>query len=457
MGNVPTFLRSDTPALDLVSLVTHPREDLAHELKAWLDLSSKEGRANLAQAMLALANHGGGYVVLGIDGRTKKEAPRRPKGLEKYDQDAINGIVERFAEPMFHCQVHMVRHPVSGAEYPVVVVPGGHRAPIRAKRGGPGNKHVVRDFYYIRRPGPKSEPPQSGQEWNELMGRCLRAAREELLESMRAILSGAAPEESAGDQNLKTLAHWIEQNVQRWQSLVAEHLPNEQPSRYANGYWTFAYIVVGQFGQPNLRQLLDFMRKAQGRETGWPPWIGSMGGRNLKPYWHDDLIECWLKDTRSADAAHSDFWRASPKGMLFLLRGYQEDSMANVQPGTTMEYVLPIWRVGECLLHAERMARLLGAQGASILFQVDWHGLAKRNMVSRSRRHALLDDYTCIGGSVSSGPMQLPVDKVGDVLPEVVQKATSRLYIAFDFIRPAPAMYAQELAQMRKGPRSGSP
>ena len=69
--------QSDSRLRDLVGLVTHPREDLAHELKAWLDLSSNEGKASLAQGMLALANYGGGFVVLGIDNLSKDEAKGR--------------------------------------------------------------------------------------------------------------------------------------------------------------------------------------------------------------------------------------------------------------------------------------------------------------------------------------------------------------------------------------------
>ena len=44
----------------LQDLLAYPREDLGTELKNWLDLALEENKANLAQAILALANHGGG-------------------------------------------------------------------------------------------------------------------------------------------------------------------------------------------------------------------------------------------------------------------------------------------------------------------------------------------------------------------------------------------------------------
>jgi hypothetical protein len=43
----------------LQDILAYPREDLGTELKSWLDLSNESNTANLAQAMLALANYGG--------------------------------------------------------------------------------------------------------------------------------------------------------------------------------------------------------------------------------------------------------------------------------------------------------------------------------------------------------------------------------------------------------------
>lgn len=51
---------------DLQDLIAVPRETLGIELKAWLDLTDKTVRANIARHVAALANHGGGYMVLGL-------------------------------------------------------------------------------------------------------------------------------------------------------------------------------------------------------------------------------------------------------------------------------------------------------------------------------------------------------------------------------------------------------
>ena len=56
---------------DLLPLITEPREDLAYEYKEWLDLTKKDhkDRAKLAKAAIALANHGGGYIIIALQSR----------------------------------------------------------------------------------------------------------------------------------------------------------------------------------------------------------------------------------------------------------------------------------------------------------------------------------------------------------------------------------------------------
>ena len=85
---------------------------------------------------MALANHGGGFILLGFeDGDAGMiEAADRPKALTAYSQDIVNGIVEPYCEPSFHCEVRFESSP-AGSVFPVVKVPGGHRVPcVRRSR-----------------------------------------------------------------------------------------------------------------------------------------------------------------------------------------------------------------------------------------------------------------------------------------------------------------------------------
>ena len=182
----------------LADLLREPRETLDVELKGWLDISNNaEHRATLAKALIALANHGGGYVVFGFaeteDGVVPAEP--RPENLATYTPDTVNSVVSRYIEPPFHCDVQVITSPETDLDHPVVSVPGGHTAPIRSKRSGPEGRIIEQNCYYIRRPGPCSEPPQSGQEWDVLIGRCLANAREDLVDRFRVIMAGGTATE----------------------------------------------------------------------------------------------------------------------------------------------------------------------------------------------------------------------------------------------------------------------
>lgn len=247
-------------------------------------------------------------------------APGRPRNLEQYDQDSVNGIVKRFAEPLFHCTVDLVQHPDSGLTYPVITVPGGHRAPIRSNRSGPGEKHVKQNTYYIRRSGPESAPISTGREWDELIARCISAARHDLLSRLQAMIVGGDSTEGLRSTD-EALTDWSDECLARFNTLRPE-LGEEEPSRYALGYWTFSYLFQPEI-DVTIEDLDRALRTAQGSETGWPAWI-VMDSEDLHPYAYEGVIECSLHRA-GRDGAHSDFWRASPHGRLFLLRGYQED------------------------------------------------------------------------------------------------------------------------------------
>jgi len=180
----------------LGDLLVDPREDLGLEIKNWLDLrNSNDDKATFAKAVLAIANHGGGFVVFGLveTAAGVVEAEGRPADLLGFNQDLINGIVQNYCDPAFHCPVHFVASPTE-AVYPIVVVPGGHRVPIRAKRAGPNGNTVANNAIYMRKPGPRSETPQTGQDWGELLGRCLQNRRDEMFDQIRALMTGAVPQ-----------------------------------------------------------------------------------------------------------------------------------------------------------------------------------------------------------------------------------------------------------------------
>jgi len=443
---------SDENEIRLVDLLRYPREELSVELKGWLDPDSEEHKANLAHAILALANYGGGYIVQGF---LESEGMWQPAGQQQFDparftQDFVNGIVRSYADPVFHCEVYHVKHPDTEFRHPIIRVPGEHKVPIRSRRDGPNRIHVRENTYYVRGAGPESRPLRSAREWDELINRCMFNAKEQLLANFRSILLGEVPTSTTVPDAASQLEEWITDCRARYEVLRAERSSNNLPDHFARGTWSVAYRVVGSSTDQSLPEFLELLRKVKGHETGWPPWWIPTRP-DIAPYPSNGTIECWLgKNSENLDPAHSDFWRASPKGMMFLIRGYQEDEPSEKRrPGRELEFTLPIWRVGECLLHAERLANELVGPSASVEFRVIWQGLNGRNLASWNWIYGgFLDDARSHQDQVTAYLM-LSADQISASLPEIVRTLTKPLYEVFNFFEMPMATINSELAKMR--------
>jgi hypothetical protein len=427
----------------LRELVAFPREDLNIELKGWLSPSDETDRANVAKALLALANTGGGYLLIGFDEHEDGWAAAPNEGSDDFSQDVINEIVARYADPPFHCAVYHVAGEPGAAAHPVIVVPGNHRVPIRAKSEDPGRKHVKVHAYYIRRPGPSSEQPQSPQEWNDLLRRCMLAARDDLLAAFRHIMQQSSPDAPAPAEH--TLLAWDDASRNRFQDLVKDELPDEQPSRYAAGVWSVAYALDGTFPRPDLQELLGVLDRVRGHETGWPPWWVPTRPE-IAPYPYDGIIECWMRETRFD--GYSDFWRVSPEGKLFLLRSYQEDFEDSFAPGTALVISSHLWTMGEVFLHAHRLAQALSKEPLRVTFRCRWDGLVGRHLASWQRRTGLPVHRSRTNNVTSE--LHCTTEAIADALPELVTRLTKPLFQAFDFFAPTPQFVEREIAELRK-------
>ena len=56
---------------DLSALIGSKSEALEVEYKSWIDTSDTAVGAQLARHLAALSNHGGGYLIFGVDDTTK--------------------------------------------------------------------------------------------------------------------------------------------------------------------------------------------------------------------------------------------------------------------------------------------------------------------------------------------------------------------------------------------------
>jgi len=172
--------------------------------------------------------------------------------------------------------------------------------------------------------------------------------------------------------------------------------------------------------------------------------------QDIAPYLYDGKIECTMAHGGQAGPGHADFWRATPEGQFFLLRGFQEDARGEGhEPGTTLELTTPVWRMGEILLHAASMARQFEVPDAKVVFCVRWTRIGGRTLVSHANHLWYdLEDYSA-RQDVFQNQITIQADQIADALPETVDQLLRPLYALFNFFDPPQAFVANELARMR--------
>jgi len=430
---------------ELDRLTAYPREDLDCELKGWLNLAERRSAATIAKACLALANHGGGYLLVGFEEQAGAWTATASEMVERYTQDDINGFVSRYADPVFHIEVHHIVHATAGSTHPVLIVPGGHRVPIRCRSAC--ENVLAENAYYIRRPGPSSEPPRTTEEWNALIRRCVLNDREALLRQLTAAL---APPAVAPAVEVVPPRHeaWIAKAEKRFQAVQQATYGSLDANPLRHGTWMAAFTMDVREPGLSLRAFRERLYRCVGRETGWP--IGLfMERENSRPYATDGLIEAWLGERQSKEAGHSDFWRASPQGEFATFRGYQDDDIANEgrAPGECLNWLVFVWRVGELLLYLDRFAKEFAEAGSAAQVTMRWTGLRGRRLVNTSSEYHLADIYRCHDDVVETS-LRIANGTVDANMSELVGELTRPLFDAFDFFELSKTIRDAELQKL---------
>ena len=362
----------------------------------------------------------------------------KPEAIPVVTQDDINAAVSRYATPQLHCRLHLVEHPVVSSVHPVIRVPGGD-VPVMSRRDqsdtGSGQYKV-----YVRKPGPKSEEPQTAEEWRILLDRCVRARREDMLDAIRGIVLGRV-EESDLNHTAVELEGFMDSSREHWMALVRDG-PTDAPYRFPNGRYEVAIGLVDAQPPIGLAELKDRLAIAQRVQTsGWPPFM-DIGVKELNPYAAGAFIEAWIgrpiPNKMFNDPSYADFWRASLSGQLYTIRGYWEDgvewaSSPQHNPGKTLAVNISVIRIWECLRVASHFYRTF--EGVEeIMVRCLYAGLAGRTLID-----SLHPAFSIRRGVSQVGEVQLTgqfsLQQLDDNMPEVLSHLMAPLFEHFDFFR----------------------
>lgn len=438
---------------ELETLLQFPVEKLTVEYKSWLNLSENHGRATLAKAAIALANEGGGVIVLGMRGDYAQggalRSQLRPAEIGRYSQDEINNAINRYADPEFHCGLAFANHPVTNHEHAFVLIPGGMIVPVMSARSCEGV--IAAQRCYVRKPGPRSEEPFTAEEWRGVMERCIAARRESMLDAIRVIVQGHGSP-AAPPAAVDALVDFERTALERWNNLIRD-LPADDEARMVLGRYEISFQLLDVPAAASAGELLRYMAVAsQVKHTGWGPFV-QLSRREFEPRIVGGNVEAWLgqhaEDRLIYSSAHCDYWCANPSGLFFLLRGYDEDAVEGFAPGSIIDITLPIWRVGEALLYASRIARSY-AENPRISVRCHFRGLSNRRLgaVDQLRRFFMDDSRVCHDTDVQLSTAASATE-MNDNLIEILHPLLVPLYERFRFFELPLDLVRTEIGRMR--------
>lgn len=423
-----------------LQILANPTETRTIECKSWLDLSKSKNKAKLAKAAIAMANSGGGTIVLGISEEEtngkKLVCKPRPSNMAPYNIDAVGSAINKYAEPELEPRLVFVNRPDTGDEHAFVEIAGGMQQPVFAKRQFDGE--IDKLACYIRKPGPpRSEVPHTAQEWRDLMTRCVRANQDSMLDSIRTIMDGRPLDTTPTPSEEDQLREFMQASKERWQERLQE-VNEDDVARLKHGYWAFAFSIVGERPWPtlnDLRRVLEELRSSYVR----PRLFAHLRGSGSSPYAAEGSIEAWPghpEESYYRSPVNSSFWRATLRGEFYHLEGFSEDGEDNyrrVEPGTRLYVNLSIKLHAMMLMLAARIAKSV-SEDAEIVVCSECTGLRGRYLRgSQAWWPVFPDDPMSSIPSVTLPPCRLTSQQIDDNLVEILCEFLQPLYEKFSF------------------------
>ncbi len=149
----------------------------------------KKACCEIVKDILALSNSGGGYIVIGV---AEKDGKFQFIGLSveelrSFETSRINRFLQNYVDPPINCIV--VKEQVNEHTFVVIEVPGFMETPHLCQKEFPG---VLKPSgLYVRTNNNESALVQSSADFRKVIERAVRNKQDELLESIRAVLTNS--------------------------------------------------------------------------------------------------------------------------------------------------------------------------------------------------------------------------------------------------------------------------
>lgn len=425
---------------DLQVLLDNPQESMEVEYKNWLGgLAENQEKAVLAKEIIALSNHGGGFVVIGFndDNSVLTECEPEVGELDAFSVDSVVSVIHRYVTPAIQVEVQNVSRADSAIEHPVIVVPAAERMPLWAARASPDNGNTLKqNTVYIRRPGGQSAPPQTQDDWERLLERLVLGRISQITDAVRSVID---PRTSIVSVEEEGLDKWIEESYGEWKTITND-LPEGDDRKLPDGHWSVAFHIT-DFSVNSLTELLQYLSEELQSDQYWNPF-SARGTGNRRPRAADNEIVAWLGaedyQGKVADWYMSRFWRMSAEGYGFSLAPLEEDAdyyCSNRRPrpeGPCFDLELPSYRILSTLRFIRLLSERFGSNNSKYTFNISYHNMARRKIECHNTRRWVTGNHVASVSTIESR-ISGEIESLTTNLEEATYNALRPIYEKFDF------------------------
>ncbi|MBW4465535.1 MAG: ATP-binding protein [Pegethrix bostrychoides GSE-TBD4-15B] len=435
-------------------LIQQPQESLSVELKSWIDPDQPHDISKIVKAALAMRNHGGGYIIIGFDNKTREplidDAPLNVREL--FHIDKIQGMIAKYSSEAFEVDVQFPQR--NGQDFPVINIPTGIKTPVASKKELPStdrNKPLIDvDTIYVRSLSSNNTPSTTkaqSKDWDRLIEICFDNREADIGRFIRRHLGGVGSEQlnslaTAFAGNLKSevstedlLRAYFNESEKYYEQAVFNRKV-ELPKR---GFREVGLILIGEIPDHSPNQaFLNLLDSSNPNYTGWPVWLDSRQfPANSRPYVNNGAWEALLIDLERSWGSHIDFMRLDPQGKFFLRRALEDDMQEpdrSPRPLTVLDWGLSIIRTAEAIAVGIAFAISMGClpEKTTLAFGFKWSGLKGRKISSWANpRRVMFHSYSAYQDEVIVF-VNVPLDTPLSALSQYVSKVIKPLFETFE-------------------------
>lgn len=428
----------------LESLVRNPEETGTVEYKSALCFDPKSDfGVKVVKHILAHANGGGGYVVIGCaedaHGKLRHDPDLNEQIAKSYETTRLCQSVDSYLAGGQRIELLVHKISYEGKVYPIVSVQGFKGSPLFCGKDflGKDGKLILKEgAVYIRDHAAKTVTLGGPQQWDNLLKVALEQKQSETLDRMRALLEGLGLELPTGSSQRNSMPADLEQ----WLTQERNQMNLDKKSHKLEGV---GFLEVVHYPMPRSKtwtqaELLNAAAMSRCRNTGWPVGLVlTVPEHSPKPL--SDGIRASIYSNMFGGSF--DYWSLERHGAFYFVRAFEEDLKAR-SPHKVMYFNTRIWRLAEIFLHCVNLAKKLELEPTTeMVFEIGHYNLRGRILTSSDPAR----DLDLIRANATADQVvwrkRITFALVESNWRRLVQEVLGEVFVLFDFWTPSEGVW----------------